>query len=65
MWEFSFGFLAGAFISRLFSKQNSKTRDAMVQADDVVIAFPRTEAVPVPKTKFVRGSLSNFWGSDS
>jgi hypothetical protein len=37
----------------------------MVQADDVVIAFTKTEAVPVPKTKFVRGSLSNFWGSDS
>jgi hypothetical protein len=66
MWEFFIGFFAGAMSGRLILIRNSKTRDAMVQADDVVIQSPKPIDIPVlTKKKFVPGSLSNFWGSES
>ena len=63
MWEFMFGFASGAIASRLISIRNSKTRDAIVQVDDVIIT--PAQPIAIPKRNFVRGALSNFWGPDS
>lgn len=62
MYEFAFGIFFGVIAGRYFSINKQQTRDAMVQADEPVI---KTSAPILITKKFVPGSLSNFWGSDS
>lgn len=66
MWEFMFGFLAGALTGRLISIQNSKSKDVTTQVDEVMIPQP-TKPILIPdrKKKFIPGHLANFWGPDS
>jgi hypothetical protein len=65
MWEFFIGFFAGATTGRLILIRNSKTRDAMVQADELIITPTRPISIPNETKKFKPGSLANFWGDDS
>jgi len=65
MYEFIFGFIMGAFTSKFISNKNSKRRDAMVQADELVIKTTEPILIPKKKRVFVPGELKNFWGRDS
>jgi hypothetical protein len=64
MYEFFVGFAMGAISSRLISLKNLK-KDAMVQADDVVIQTSEPILIPNRNRGFVPGDLHNFWGRDS
>lgn len=59
MYEFIFGFVAGALTSKVITK---RTKDAQVQADDVVITSV-TKPIPIPthRNVFVRGQFADFW----
>ena len=46
MYEFIFGFVAGALTSRFVVR---KSRDAETQADDVVIQSSYSRPIPVPR----------------
>jgi hypothetical protein len=65
MYEFVFGFVAGAFTSKIIAYRNSVKKDAMVQADDVVIKTTEPILIPNRRRIFVPGELKNFWGADS
>lgn len=65
MYEFIFGFVTGAFTSKLIARKSSERKDVMVQADDVVIKTSEPILIPKKKRAFVPGELKNFWGQDS
>jgi hypothetical protein len=64
MYEFFLGFVAGAISSKLILLKNSN-KDAMVQADDVVIKTSEPISIPNRRKVFVPGELQSFWGRDS
>lgn len=59
MYEFIFGFVAGALTGKVVTR---KTKDAQVQADDVVITtITKPIIIPTRRNVFVAGELADFW----
>lgn len=61
MYEFIFGFVAGALTSRYFVTRKEH-QDAQVQADELVVRSSQPIPIPMRRKKiFVPGELANIW----